>query len=88
MDRLDRRELDRVVGELDRIYAQLDRIEIDDQLVRRAGVLAQEHGLRSYDAVHLAAAERVTAPDVVFVAGDRDLCLAAGSLSLNVAPLT
>ena len=70
---------------LERLYGQLDLLEVDDLLVRRAGELAQLHALRGYDALHLAAAERVRAGTTVVVAGDRDLCAAAGTLGLAVA---
>jgi uncharacterized protein len=70
---------------LETLYGQLDLLEIDDLLVRRAGELAQDHALRAYDAVHLAAAERVRDDAIVVVAGDRDLCTAAGALGMAVA---
>ena len=70
---------------LDDLYASLDLLEIDDHLVRRAGELAQHHALRGYDAVHLAAAERVRDDTTVMVAGDRDLLAAAGALGMAVA---
>jgi len=34
-------------------------IDVDEALVRRAGRLAEQHGLRGYDSVHAAAAERI-----------------------------
>lgn len=70
---------------LERIYIQLDLLEVDDLLVRRAGEIAQLHALRGYDALHLAAAERVRGETTIMVAGDRDLCAAAGALGLAVA---
>jgi uncharacterized protein len=70
---------------LETLYGQLDLLEVDDPLVRRAGELAQDHALRAYDAVHLAAAERVRNDAIVVVAGDRDLCTAAGALGMAVA---
>jgi len=45
-----------------------------DRPATRAGVLAHDHDLRGYDAVHLASAESIAWPDVVFVGADRDLC--------------
>ena len=67
------------------LYHQLDLLEIDDTLVRHAGDLAQHHALRGYDAVHLAAAERVRSDTTILVAGDHDLCTAAGQLGIAVA---
>lgn len=74
-----------VVPRLEELYASVDRLDIDDELVRRAGDLAEVHALRGYDALHLAAAERLGNDDVVLVAGDRDLCGAAHALGLAVA---
>ena len=52
---------------------------------RRAGDLADQLGVRGYDAVHLAAAETLADPDLVVVAGDSRLCDAATALGLAVA---
>jgi uncharacterized protein len=73
-----------VIEELGSLYGQLDLLEVDDLLVRRAGELAQRHALRGYDAVHLAAAERVQHDTTVVVAGDGDLCAAAEALGIAV----
>jgi uncharacterized protein len=67
---------------LEQLYAQIDVVEIDDALVRRAGQLAQEHGLRGYDATHLAAAERIDDTDMVLASGDEALTAAALRLGL------
>ena len=85
LGRLTRRQLPRVIDQLDDLYAQLDRIDVDDALVRRAGQLAQDHALRGYDAVHLAALERIAADETVMVAGDDDLCAAAAALGVATA---
>ncbi len=74
-----------LVRQLDGLYAQFDRIEVDDALVRRAGALAKEQALRGYDAVHLAAVERVADEQTVFVSGDDDLCHAAQSLDIAIS---
>jgi hypothetical protein len=39
---------------LEDLYAELRTVAIDEPLARHAGDLAAEHGLRGYDAVHLA----------------------------------
>lgn len=87
LDRLDDAARRRAVLDLDLLYEQLDRVDVDDALVRRAGVLAEEQRLRGYDAIHLAAAERLADPDTVVVAGDADLCRAAHALQLHVTQL-
>lgn len=85
LGRLAATDLATTVDALDGLYANLDLLEIDDPLVRRAGELAQHHALRGYDAVHLAAAERIRDDTTVMVAGDRDLCTAARTLGMAVA---
>jgi predicted nucleic acid-binding protein len=67
------------------LWSQLDRVEVTAMLAQRAGDLADQFALRGYDAVHLAAAETLTDPDLVLVAGDGELCAAAAALGLAVA---
>ncbi len=88
LDRLTARDLRRAVSELDSRFEEMDLVEIDDALAHLAGEKAEEHALRGYDAVHLAAALRVHDPDVVLIAGDRALVGAANSEGLAVAQLT
>ena len=52
----DARDLRRLVDLLDGDWGAYTLVEITEPLVRRAGLLAERHGLRGYDAVHLAAA--------------------------------
>jgi predicted nucleic acid-binding protein len=73
--------------ELDRLVAQLDLVDIDDDLVDRAADLAEQHALRAYDAVHLAAAHRVLDDDLAFVAGDHALLGAAQAIGIAVASI-
>lgn len=85
MGRVTAAELTALVGGVDTLDAQLDHLEIDRQLVRRAGGLAQQHGLRGYDAIHLAGAERLDDPHLVLAAGDGPLLDAASALGISVA---
>ena len=85
MGRLAAAALPGALDALEGLYGQLDLLEVDDLLVRRAGELAQHHALRGYDAIHLAAAERVHDDTTLLVAGDGELCAAAGALGLAVA---
>jgi uncharacterized protein len=84
LGRLASADLPAMLEELEGLYGQLDLLEVDDVLVRRAGELAQHHALRGYDAIHLAAAERVRGDTTIVVTGDGDLCAAAGALGLAV----
>lgn len=85
--RLTARQLRWAVGELDSRFEELDLVEIDDQLARRAGDLAETHGLRGYDAVHLAAADRVRDRNLVMAARDGALLDAATSEGMTIAPV-
>ncbi|MGH8899542.1 MAG: type II toxin-antitoxin system VapC family toxin [Egibacteraceae bacterium] len=85
MQRLTTRALRRAVSEFELIYRQLDRVEIDERLVRRAGQLAEQHALRGYEAVHLAAAQRLHDAQTVLVSGDAALCRAARALGMAVS---
>jgi uncharacterized protein len=87
LGRLTAVQLRAAVTELDGRCEQLDMVEIDEPLAVRAGELAEAHGLRGYDAVHLAAAHRVNDPDVVVVAGDRPLLAAAANDGLMTASI-
>jgi predicted nucleic acid-binding protein len=78
-------QLRKLVVALDNLYGQLDRVDVDDRLVVRAGELAEAHELRGYDAVHLAALERVSGEQTVLASGDRDLCTAAAALGIAIA---
>jgi uncharacterized protein len=85
MGRVAPSDLTVLTDSLEDLYAQLDLLDVDDLLVRRAGELAQRDARRGYDAVHLAAAERVHSDTSVLVAGGLDLCTAAGALGIAVA---
>jgi hypothetical protein len=88
LGRLTVRQLRAAVREFEARYQELDFIELDDVLARRAGHLAELHELRGYDAVHLAAADRVRDPDLVVVAGDRALLTAAAAEGIATASVS
>jgi predicted nucleic acid-binding protein len=87
LGRLTARQLRDAVTEFDALFEQIDLVEVDDILARRAGELAEARQLRGYDAVHLAAADRVRDPSVVVVAGDGALLAAAAAEGMAVAEL-
>jgi uncharacterized protein len=87
LGRLTARQLRDAVTEFDSLFEEIDLIEVDDALARRAGELAEVRQLRGYDAVHLAAADRVHDPNVVVIAGDRALLDAATAEGMTVAEL-
>jgi predicted nucleic acid-binding protein len=87
LGRLTARQLRDAVTEFDSLFEEIDLIEVDDALARRASELAEVRQLRGYDAVHLAAADRVHDPNVVVIAGDRALLDAATAEGMTVAKL-
>jgi uncharacterized protein len=86
--RFDREEADSILTRFERDWAALLVVAADEALIRRAGALAREHGLRGYDSVHLAAAERLAsampAEQVLLAAFDKDLVAAAGRLGFQL----
>jgi predicted nucleic acid-binding protein len=85
LGRLTARQLRAAVTEFDSRYEQFDLVEVDDPLARHAGQLAEAHGLRGSDAVHLAAAHRVRDADLVLVARDQALLTAATADGMSIA---
>jgi len=66
--------------EFDDDWDRIRQLPVDDPTVRRAGDLAEEHGLKGFDALHLASAElmRISiASDVTFACFDLGLVRAA-----------
>jgi uncharacterized protein len=87
LGRLTARQLRDAVTAFDSLFEQIDLVDVDDALARRAGELAEVRQLRAYDAVHLAAADRVHDPNVVVIAGDGALLDAAAAEGMTVAAL-
>jgi len=88
MNRLTVMELEQAVDELDAIALEISYIEVSAELVASAGDLAQTHGLRGYDAVHLASAVLVNDEELALVTGDHELAAAAQSIGMSVALTT
>ncbi len=82
-DRVTDDVLEGAKGGLDLLWSQLSIVNVDAALVRLAGDLAELHGLRGYDAVHLAAAQRIGAD--LFSSADRRLCDAASTAGFHIA---
>ncbi len=85
--RISAEHLRSLTHDLEALFVQLDLVDIDDALVRQAADLAEAQALRAYEAVHLAAALQVVEADLVLVAGDRALLVAAESVGLMVAAI-
>lgn len=75
----------RALEEFESLQSELLLVGIDEPLAREAGELSERHGLRGYDAVHLASALALGA-DTTFVSWDGDLRHAAARSGCPVAP--
>lgn len=69
------------------LWGGVERVAATPSLVQRAGDLAEEHGLRGYDAVHLASFEEIADERAVLVATDGDLVTAAMTRGFLTLPL-
>jgi predicted nucleic acid-binding protein len=85
MGRLDDHEHNVALAALDSVYDKLYVTEITEALVRRGAVLTHEFGLRGYDAMHCATAERLAVPEFVFASGDKKLLYACEQLGMTTA---
>lgn len=83
--RLDARAHVDAVSDFDDVHGELLIIGVDHPLASRAGQLADELGLRGYDALHLASALGVE-PHPTLVSWDLDLSRAAALCGCAVAP--
>jgi uncharacterized protein len=67
-------------------WLQLQVVLPDEAMIRRAGKLAEQFGLRGYDSAHLAAVERIAvqigSPELRFACFDEPLCRAAAALGI------
>ncbi len=86
---LAKEEAKEAVRVLEEVWESWVRVRVDEGVVRYAGELAWAHGLRGYDAVHLAAAlawqEGLGYP-VMLATFDRELWAAAKEEGLGVWP--
>jgi len=87
MERLDDDQLRAVVQDFESLHQQLDIVEVTENLVHQAGSLAEEFGLRGYDAVHLASAQLVHDADMVLASRDQALLRAAQALGIATSSL-
>jgi predicted nucleic acid-binding protein len=84
--RIDHENLEEAAEDFDRLHATAHVLGIDDLLCLEAGDLAEEHALRGYDAVHLASALSIDAPQVVVATWDRELARAATACGCAAVP--
>jgi predicted nucleic acid-binding protein len=77
-----REEIARLKGD----WEEVDVIEVDESLAEEAARIAVAHRLRTLDALHLAAALRLTDESPTFATWDRDLHRAAREYGLRTLP--
>lgn len=75
--------------ELDEMWESFGVLAADEAMIRRAGDLAEQHGLRGYDSVHLAAIEAARSAlgpqaDLIFGVFDERLRTAASHLGFHL----
>lgn len=75
-------------AEWETFWASIRPVELSADVERSAGQLAALHGLRGADAVHLASAVALDAPELTVAVWDRRLHAAVLTVGLAVAPAT
>lgn len=83
--RLEPAEADGARARLLEDWARTTIVELDDVTCETAAAIAEQTGVRSLDALHLAAAVRVGGDDLRFVTHDRRQASAARELGFAVA---
>ncbi|MGI8760299.1 MAG: type II toxin-antitoxin system VapC family toxin [Jatrophihabitantaceae bacterium] len=78
--------LRRAVERIDELCTEMDLIGLDPDLAHTAGDLAEAHGLRGYDAVHLATALSIEGDSMLLATWDGDLARAAVAAGCSVTP--
>jgi len=74
------------VTRLRSLWAGTTVVHLDRTLAERAAILASRWALRGADAVHLATAQAIRTPDLVFATWDHRLAEAGRADGLTVAP--
>jgi predicted nucleic acid-binding protein len=84
--RIDADTLRSAVDTIDALCSQLSILGLDHELAHTAGDLAETHGLRGYDAVHLATALGVDSDSLLVATWDRELARGAVEAGCSVSP--
>ena len=84
--RIDADTLHSAVDMIDALCSQLSIPGLDHQLAHTAGDLAETHGLRGYDAVHLATALCADSGSLLLATWDRELARGAIEAGCSVSP--
>ncbi len=84
--RIDAETLRSAVDTIEVLCSQLTILGLDHELARTAGDIAQTHGLRGYDAVHLATAIAVESDSLLLATWDRELARGAIEAGCSISP--
>jgi predicted nucleic acid-binding protein len=85
--RLTPTQLRRAVDDLESLWRGIDSHAVNDALLTQAVETARAHGLRAYDAVHLAGARSFAAgEDIEFACWDKELRSAAKKHGFTLVP--
>jgi predicted nucleic acid-binding protein len=84
--RIDAEELMTAVANLEGATRSLHLIDVDSEVAERAGDLAELHGLRAADAMHLASMTVVDSPRLLAAVWDKRLAVAASRCGIGVVP--
>ncbi|MGC1208433.1 MAG: type II toxin-antitoxin system VapC family toxin [Ornithinimicrobium sp.] len=71
---------------IDALCSQVSIVGLDHELAIAAGELAEAHGLRGYDAVHLATALNVDSDSLLLATWDRELARGGIEAGCRVSP--
>lgn len=71
------------IDALNALWGQCDIVDLDQSLAEVASLMAHDHALRGYDAVHCASAAHVQDSELVAVSGDRKLLTAWSWLGIQ-----
>lgn len=85
MRRLDPSAADQVRVEFELIWREFTVVTPVEKLITQAAILAREHSLRGYDAVHCASVCAVYRPDLVAATSDQRLLRAWYDLGMATA---
>lgn len=83
--RLSSKRLEEGKRALEHRFQEIDFVELTEEVVRSAGNLSERHGLRGFDAVHLASALAIGAVSLVLATWDLALARAGRSEGFDVA---
>jgi predicted nucleic acid-binding protein len=82
--RLTGSEARKAVAALNDVWSSLDRLSVSEEIVHRAGELAERRALRGFDAIHLASALAQT-PEAALACWDDQLARAARAEGIGLA---